>query len=146
MCWMVLNQSQSKHYPSLPAPANDSCSTSQVTTQVSSSSLQNHEKEYLESIKALSLPKSPQLETFLKTFFSQVAPRTPVLSFMSFSTSAIGSLIQSPLLVQSMLFASARFLSLDIIHDLGYKNREDARNGIYRKAKSLEILTTSSIN
>jgi hypothetical protein len=36
-----------------------------------------------------------------------------------------------------MLFASARFLSLDVIHALGYKDQQDAQNDFYRKAKAL---------
>lgn len=139
--WIILNHSQCKHYPvyqtlSTPFPTGSS-RTSQGSTKAPSNHLRNHENLYLESIEAFSLPKSPQLETFLKTFFTQVAPRTPVLSFMSFSTDAVGRLTQSPLLIQSMLFASARFISLDVIHDLGYKDRQDAQNSFYRKAKAL---------
>lgn len=139
--WILLNDSQCKHYPvsqtsSTPIEIGSS-PMSHASTKVTSNPLQNHEKQYLESINALSLPKSPQLETFLKTFFSQVAPRIPVLSVMSLSTEAVGHLTGSPLLIQSMLFASARFLSLDVIHDLGYKDRQDAQHSFYRKAKTL---------
>lgn len=99
--------------------------------------LRTQESQYLDSIDALTLPQGSQLEIVLKTFFSQVAPRLPVLSFMSLSLKAVYRLSRSPLLIQSILFASVRFLHLDVITALGYRDRQDAQNNFYRKAKTL---------
>jgi hypothetical protein len=95
--WLLLNQPQCRHYPVYQnAPPTASSLTTQGVAKTYPNSLRNQEVDYLESIKAFSRPQSPQLEIFVKTFFSQVAPRLPVLSYMSFSVNAVNRLIQSP--------------------------------------------------
>jgi hypothetical protein len=111
-----------------------------ISSKTSTSPFENRRKaariEYLTKDGAFSFPSNEVCEILFKAYFSWFHPCFPILDRQNFFNSYITKTI-SPLLLQAVLFVGASHCNQKIMADLGYANRQEARNSMYNHAKDI---------
>jgi hypothetical protein len=92
--------------------------------------------EYLAQGGAFTFPSNDVCEALLEAFFLWFHPCFPVLDRHVFFNSYITKTV-SPLLFQAVLFVGATHCNEKTMKDLGYPDRQEARNTMYNHAKDI---------
>ncbi|OQE12784.1 hypothetical protein PENFLA_c063G08786 [Penicillium flavigenum] len=112
-------------------------------------SLPSEDVAFLASKGCLSLPASNAIDEFAQQYFKRIHPLVPVLDEAKFwriyrSNQATGSKI-SLFVLQSLIFASCPFVSLETLRQCGFNDRRHARKQLYDRAKLLFELRTEKL-
>lgn len=111
-----------------------------VSSQTTSTPFENRRKaariEFLTKDGAFSFPSSEVCEVLFEAYFSWFHPCFPILDRHNFFNSYITKTI-SPLLFQAVLFVGASHCNQKVMRNLGYPDRQEARNTIYNRAKDI---------
>ncbi|KAH6663506.1 fungal-specific transcription factor domain-containing protein [Halenospora varia] len=111
-----------------------------VSSQTTSTPFENRRKaariEFLTKDGAFSFPSNEVCEVLFEAYFSWFHPCFPILDRHNFFNSYITKTI-SPLLFQAVLFVGASHCNQKVMRNLGYPDRQEARNTIYNRAKDI---------
>lgn len=118
-------------------PCDDRQSSLAKTRHSDHTTYVHRDMHYLHSIEAFSWPPTETVDQFVRTFFMKVSPLFPVLKEVIYAPSSTKEVMQRPLLLQSLLFASARVIEFDVLRQLDFRTTREAQNVFYRKAKAL---------
>ncbi|KAL4925692.1 Zn(II)2Cys6 transcription factor [Aspergillus undulatus] len=95
---------------------------------------------FLASKGCLSLPEESILDEFVRQYFLQVHPSSPIIDEADFwrvyRNPAAGKKI-SLFVFQAILFAGSPYIPLDTIRKCGWTNKRNARNALYKRVKAL---------
>ncbi|RDL38870.1 uncharacterized protein BP5553_03210 [Venustampulla echinocandica] len=92
--------------------------------------------DYLTQDGAFSFPSNDVCEVLFEAYFSWFHPCFPVLDRYQFFNSYITNTL-SPILFQAVLFVGASHCNGAVMRNMGYSDRQEARNTLYNRAKDI---------
>ncbi|KAJ5822322.1 uncharacterized protein N7525_011606 [Penicillium rubens] len=112
-------------------------------------SLPSEDVAFLASKGCLSLPASDAIDEFARQYFKRIHPLVPVLDEAKFwriyrNNQPTGAKM-SLLVLQSLIFTSCPFMSLETLRQCGFNDRRDARKQLCHRAKLLFELRTEKL-
>ncbi|KAL4914851.1 hypothetical protein BDW62DRAFT_213144 [Aspergillus aurantiobrunneus] len=102
--------------------------------------LDREDLAFLASKGCLSVPEESVLDEFVRQYFLQVHPSSPVIDEAEFwrvyRNPAAGKKI-SVFVFQAILFAGSPYVSIETIRKCGWTDKRNARNVLYKRVKAL---------